>query len=59
MARLIVKSPYIKCNFYQRGDSLPQRTTPLELQENARGYRPLTPNRQCQAIFQRPRVSVF
>jgi hypothetical protein len=37
MARLIVKSPYIKCGFYQRGDSLPQRTTPLEPKENARG----------------------
>ena len=37
MARLIVKSPYIKCGFYQRGDSLTQRTTPLEPQESARG----------------------
>jgi len=37
MARLIVKSPYIKCGFHQRGDSLSQRTTPLEPQENARG----------------------
>ena len=46
MARLIVKSPYIKCGFYQRGDSLPQRTTPLEPQENARGKSldPRTPN---------------
>ena len=37
MARLIVKSPYIKCGFYQMGDSLTQRTTPLEPQESARG----------------------
>ena len=37
MAMLIVKSLYIKCGFYQRGDSLPQRTTPLEPQENTRG----------------------
>ncbi len=37
MAKLIVKSPYIKCSFYQRGDSLTQRTTPLEPQENAMG----------------------
>ena len=59
MARLIVKSPYIKCSFYQRGDSLPQRTTPLEPQENARGCRPLPPNRQCQTIFQRPYIGVF
>ena len=59
MARLIVKSPYIKCGFYQRGDSLPQRTTPLEPQENARGGRPMTPRRQSQAIFQRPQVRVF
>ena len=29
MARLIVKSPYIKCGFYQRGGSLRQRITPL------------------------------
>lgn len=27
----------IKCGFYQRGDSLTQRTTPLEPQESARG----------------------
>ena len=42
MARLIVKSPYTKCGFYQRGDSLMQRTTPLEPQENTRGT-PLDP----------------
>ena len=33
MARLIVKSPYIKCGFHQRGDSLPQRTSPSEPHE--------------------------
>ena len=50
MARLIVKSPYIKCGFYQRGDSLMQRTTPLEPQENTRGT-PLDPELPMSCHF--------